>query len=68
MISAALRTGTALPQITPVPLLDRFWRDHPGLNILQEEAAEGAGLPRSVTFDTLQDEQYMYVSVILHWR
>jgi Aromatic acid exporter family member 2 len=61
MISTALRTGTPLPQITPVPLLDRFLRDHPGLNVLQQEAAEEAGLPRTVTIDTLQDEQYMYV-------
>lgn len=65
MISTALRTGSPLPQITPVPLLDRFLRDHPGLNILQQEAAEEAGLPRTVTFDTLQDEQYMYVSSAL---
>ena len=62
MISTALRTGTPLPQITPAPLLDRFLREHPGLNVLQQEAADEAGLPRTVTFDTLQDEQYMYIS------
>lgn len=62
MVSTALRTGTPLPQITPAPLLDRFMRDHPGLNILQQDAACEAGLPRTVTFETLQDEQYMYVS------
>jgi Aromatic acid exporter family member 2 len=59
MISFALRTGTPLPQITPAPLLDRFWRYHAGLNMLQQEAADEAGLPRTVTFDTLQEEQYM---------
>ena len=68
MISTALRTGTPLPQITPVPLLDRFWRDHPGLNILQQEVAVDAALPSSVTFDILKNEQYMYVSVILSWN
>jgi len=64
MISNALRTGMALPQITPAPLLDRFWRDQHGFNILrQNEEADDYGLPRKVTFETLKDEQYMLFSV-----
>jgi len=63
MICTSLRTGVPLPQITPTPLLDRFWRNDYGLDILQQEAAEDYGLPRTVTFDTLQDAQYMCFSV-----
>ncbi|KAF8585510.1 hypothetical protein K439DRAFT_1409815 [Ramaria rubella] len=63
LISTALRTATPLPQITPSPLLDRFWRDHPGLKILQQEVADELGLPKTVTLETLQNEQYMYFSV-----
>jgi len=63
MISTSLRTATPLPQITPAPLLDRFWRYHHGLNILQQEAVDDYGLPRTVTFETLQNEQYMCFSV-----
>lgn len=61
MISTALRTGSPLPQITPTPLLDRFWQENHGLNVLQQEAADGHGLPKTVTFETLQDEQYWYL-------
>ncbi|KAF8510808.1 hypothetical protein BU17DRAFT_55138 [Hysterangium stoloniferum] len=65
MISTALRTGMALPQITPAPLLERFWRDQHGFNILRQNELEtdDYGLPRKVTFETLKDEQYMFFSV-----
>ncbi|KAH8105047.1 hypothetical protein DFH11DRAFT_1864282 [Phellopilus nigrolimitatus] len=55
MISIALRTGTPLPQITPCPLLDRFVAHHDG--------QEDFGLPRALTIDTLENEQYLYFSV-----
>ena len=41
MISFALRTGKALPQVTPCPLLDRYASRHHGLNVaLKEDAAD----------------------------
>lgn len=71
MISTALRTGSPLPQVTPCPLLDRFValptvHKH-GLHILRtddndgEWADEFAGLPRTLTAETLEDEQYLCV-------
>jgi hypothetical protein len=59
MISAALRTGHPLPQITPCPLLDRFLTQSSGLDILHRETEEDYGLPRTLTLDTLQNEQYL---------
>ena len=61
MISSSLRTGSPLPQITPCPLLDRFLLQYHGLNVIHKEAGEDYGLPRSMTFDTLKNEQYLYV-------
>jgi len=61
MISTALRTGTPLPQITPCPLLDRFLLKYHGLNVIHREAEEDYGLPRNLTKETLENEQYMYV-------
>ena len=63
MIASSLRTGSPLPQITPCPLLDRFLLQYHGLNVIHKEAGEDYGLPRSMTFDTLKNEQYL--SVIL---
>ena len=60
MISSSLRTGSPLPQITPCPLLDRFLLQYHGLNVIHK-AGEDYGLPRSMTFDTLKNEQYLYV-------
>lgn len=59
MISTALRTGTALPQITPCPLLDRFSQTQYGLNVIHKESEEDYGLPRALTLDTLMNEQYL---------
>lgn len=61
MISTALRTGTPLPQVTPCPLLDRFVEHHHGLNILRQEEEADYGLPRTLTIETLEDEQYLCV-------
>jgi hypothetical protein len=61
MITSSLRTGSPLPQITPCPLLDRFLLQYHGLNVVHKEAGEDHGLPRSMTFDTLKNEQYLSV-------
>ncbi|KAF8067019.1 hypothetical protein FPV67DRAFT_1769133 [Lyophyllum atratum] len=63
MISTALRAGSPLPQITPCPLLDRFMEQAHGLDIIHKESEEDYGLPRTLTLDTLRNEQYMYFSV-----
>ena len=59
MISSALRNGDPLPQITPCPLLDRFTLQYQGLDVIHKEAEEDYGLPRTLTLDTLQNEQYL---------
>jgi hypothetical protein len=61
MISTALRTGVPLPQITPCPLLDRFILYHHGLNVMRYEDDDDYGLPRTMSMDVLEDEQYMSV-------
>ncbi|KAI9062294.1 hypothetical protein FKP32DRAFT_1677443 [Trametes sanguinea] len=63
MISTALRTGNPLPQITPCPLLDRFMVHTHGLNVIRQEADDDYGLPRTMTIDTLENEQYLCFSV-----
>ncbi|KAH8091403.1 hypothetical protein BXZ70DRAFT_909843 [Cristinia sonorae] len=63
LISTSLRTGQPLPQITPCPLLDRFMVHTHGLNVIRQEADDDYGLPRTMTIDTLENEQYMYFSV-----
>ena len=62
MISTALRTETPLPQVTPCPLVDRFMIYTHGLNIIRQEEDDDYGLPRTMTIDTLENEQYLYVS------
>ena len=62
MMSSSLRTGSPLPQITPCPLLDRFLLQYHGLNVIHKEAGEDYGLPRSMTFDVLKNEQYLCVT------
>jgi hypothetical protein len=62
MISTALRTGAPLPQITPCPLLDRFILYHHGLNVMRHEDDDDYGLPRTMSMDVLEDEQYMFAS------
>ncbi|CAK5277324.1 unnamed protein product [Mycena citricolor] len=58
MISTALRTGNALPQITPCPLVDRFQTQY-GLQVIHKDSEEDYGLPRTLTLETLQNEQYL---------
>jgi hypothetical protein len=64
MISTALRTGVPLPQITPCPLLDRFIIYHHGLNVMRHEDDDDYGLPRTMSMDVLEDEQYMSASIV----
>ncbi|KAF7322547.1 hypothetical protein HMN09_00033200 [Mycena chlorophos] len=67
MTSTALRTGCALPQITPCPLLARFQSQSQsqsqmhglGLHVIHKDAEEDYGLPRHLTLETLQNEQYL---------
>jgi hypothetical protein len=61
MVSTALRTGAALPQITPCPLLDRFILYHHGLNVMRHEDDDDYGLPRTMSMNVLKNEQYMSV-------
>ncbi|ESK92525.1 hypothetical protein Moror_4433 [Moniliophthora roreri MCA 2997] len=63
MIATALRTGNPLPQITPCPLIDRFMLKYHGLNVVSREAEEDYGLPRTLTPETLENEQYMIFCV-----
>ncbi|RDB29703.1 Uncharacterized protein C57A7.05 [Hypsizygus marmoreus] len=63
MISSSLRTGSPLPQISPCPLLDRFMSQIYGLDVIHKEAEEDYGLPRTLTLETLQNEQYLFFCV-----
>jgi len=63
MVSTALRTATPLPQVTPCPLLDRFVAHQHGLKVLRGELEEEYGLPRTLTVETLENEQYLCFSV-----
>ncbi|TFK95222.1 hypothetical protein BDV98DRAFT_587243 [Pterulicium gracile] len=63
MIATALRTGTPLPQITPCPLISRIGQKAYGLNIIQHHAEDDFGLPRTLTKETLENEQYMMLCV-----
>lgn len=59
LVSTAIRTGNPLPQITPCPLFDRFIQHQHGLNVIRQEADDDYGLPRTMTIDTLENEQYL---------
>ncbi len=59
MIATSLRTGEPLPQITPCPLLDRFMLKYHGFSVIHKEAEEDFGLPRTLTMETLKNEQYL---------
>lgn len=63
MISTALRTGTPLPQITPCPLLDRFVANQHAFIAARGDAEPDYNIPRNLTLETLENEQYLYVAV-----
>ncbi|KAF9483730.1 hypothetical protein BDN70DRAFT_956980 [Pholiota conissans] len=63
MVSLSLRTGTPLPQITPCPLIDRFMLKYHGLDVIHKDSEEDYGLPRTLSLDTLRNEQYLMFSV-----
>ncbi|XP_006457385.1 hypothetical protein AGABI2DRAFT_212754 [Agaricus bisporus var. bisporus H97] len=63
MITSSLRTGSPLPQITPAPLVDRFALRYHGLNVIHQQSEVDFGLPRSLTMETLQNEQYLMFCV-----
>ncbi|KAJ7272064.1 hypothetical protein B0H12DRAFT_1299013 [Mycena haematopus] len=64
MISTALRTGCALPQITPCPLIDRF-QSHLDLHVAHDDhdSEDDYGIPRTLNLETLQNEQYLMFCV-----
>ncbi|KAH7104230.1 hypothetical protein BKA62DRAFT_499006 [Auriculariales sp. MPI-PUGE-AT-0066] len=64
MISNALRTAKPLPHVTPV-LLEQFSREQQRFGLLDARSVddEDPSLPRVITFDTLQNQQYMYFCV-----
>jgi hypothetical protein len=66
LVATALRTGMPLPQITPCPLVDRFILYQHGLNVIRHEADDDYGLPRTMTIDTLENEQYLCVPLSRH--
>ncbi|PPQ64930.1 hypothetical protein CVT26_015650 [Gymnopilus dilepis] len=63
MMTFALRNGTPLPQITPCPLIDRFSFKYRGLNASHKDSEADYGLPRTLSMDTLKDEQYLMFCV-----
>jgi hypothetical protein len=42
-------------------LLDRFILYHHGLNVMRHEDDDDYGLPRTMSMDVLENEQYMLV-------
>ncbi|SNX87709.1 uncharacterized protein MEPE_06419 [Melanopsichium pennsylvanicum] len=79
MCSTALKTGEALPQVTPCPLVDRFLQTPHGFSAYlptedkYKNNMNGNGwneldemlstLPQKITLTTLQDAEYMTFSV-----
>jgi Aromatic acid exporter family member 2 len=60
MCANATKTGNALPQITPSPLVDRFYTRLEGLRIAK---VDRNGIPEDVDADTLHDWQYALYSI-----
>ncbi|WVQ94336.1 hypothetical protein IAU59_001415 [Kwoniella sp. CBS 9459] len=60
MCSTALRAGTALPQITPSPLVARFRMGKTkGLDLPQDPTDPSSDLPSLVTVDVLESDNYL---------
>jgi Aromatic acid exporter family member 2 len=55
MCANATKTGNALPQITPTPLVDRFYTRIDGFRLVK---ADGKGISQDVDAATLRDWQY----------
>jgi hypothetical protein len=66
MISTSLRTGTPLPQITPCPLVDRFLAQDYGFSVVRQGVEDDFGLPRTMTIEILENEQYMFAPALFH--
>jgi Aromatic acid exporter family member 2 len=60
MCATATKTGNALPQITPSPLVDRFYTRIEGLRITK---VDRKGIPQDVDTETLQDWQYALYAI-----
>jgi hypothetical protein len=67
LCSTALKTGYPLPQITPAPLLDRFLAINHGLDVLRHGNEDEFGVPKKVTIETMEDEQYLLSSFTPHF-
>jgi hypothetical protein len=60
MCATATKTGNALPQITPSPLVDRFYTRLEGLKMPK---INRQGIPKDVDLNTLQDWQYALYAI-----
>jgi Aromatic acid exporter family member 2 len=60
MCANATKTGNALPQVTPSPLVDRFYTRMAGLKIAK---VNRHGIPRDVDTETLHDWQYALYAI-----
>jgi hypothetical protein len=60
MCATATKTGNALPQITPSPLVDRFYTRLEGLKIAKFDRN---GIPKDVDLETVQDWQYALYAI-----
>lgn len=60
MCATAMKTGNALPQITPSPLVDRFYTRLEGLRIAK---VDRQGIHKDVDAETLQDWQYALYAI-----
>lgn len=60
MCATATKTGNALPQITPSPLVDRFYTRLEGLRIVK---VDKKGISKDVDAETLHDWQYALYAI-----
>jgi hypothetical protein len=60
MCATALKTGNALPQVTPSPLVDRFYTRLEGLRMPK---IDRSGIAKDIDPETLQDWQYALYAI-----
>ena len=60
MCATATKTGNALPQVTPSPLVDRFYTRLEGLRIAK---VNKQGIAQDISNETLQDWQYALYAI-----